>query len=216
MAHDAYIMRISRLKVEKLGVRLYDKVSAVIAELISNSYDADATRVVVTAPMGQYLASKAGGQYVTRGPDLWGQVPEDMPYRHSETAVLHPVGSSGDPCLSAGLGCGVGMRVPLPCARPASRAIPSGLDEIHEGQVDLDADPVPPAPLGRQQCGAGSGVGVQHEAVRAARDGDSPPRQRQGHHGRMVIGGAMPPREGCGRNLPHAAQAAGPRTASMA
>ena len=67
MAHDKYTMRISRLTVEKLGVRLYDKVSAVIAELISNSYDADATQVVVTAPMGQYLASKAGGQINDKG-----------------------------------------------------------------------------------------------------------------------------------------------------
>jgi len=52
-------MTISRLTVDKLGVRLYDKVSAVLAELIANSYDADATKVEVFAPMGQYLAQKA-------------------------------------------------------------------------------------------------------------------------------------------------------------
>ena len=57
MANE-YSMRISRLTVDKLGVKLYDKVSAVIAELISNSYDADAREVVVHAPMGQFLAVK--------------------------------------------------------------------------------------------------------------------------------------------------------------
>ena len=57
MANE-YSMRISRLTVDKLGVKLYDKVSAVIAELISNSYDADAQEVVVHAPMGKFLAVK--------------------------------------------------------------------------------------------------------------------------------------------------------------
>ena len=55
---NAYTMTISRLTIDKLGVKLYDKVSAVIAELVSNSYDADATEVVIEAPMGRYLASK--------------------------------------------------------------------------------------------------------------------------------------------------------------
>lgn len=54
-----YVMRISRLTVDKLGVKLYDKVSAVIAELVANAYDADATEVVIRAPMGEYLATKA-------------------------------------------------------------------------------------------------------------------------------------------------------------
>ena len=55
-----YSMRISRLTVDKLGVKLYDKVSAVIAELIANAYDADAIEVTVHAPMGKYLATPAG------------------------------------------------------------------------------------------------------------------------------------------------------------
>lgn len=49
------------MTVDKLGIKLYDKVYAVIAELISNSYDADATEVTVRAPMGQYLAVKDNG-----------------------------------------------------------------------------------------------------------------------------------------------------------
>jgi len=40
-------MKISRLTVDKLGVKLYDRVSAVIAELVANSYDADATKVTI-------------------------------------------------------------------------------------------------------------------------------------------------------------------------
>jgi hypothetical protein len=60
-------MTISRLTIDKLGVRLYDKVSAVLAELIANGYDADATSVSVRAPMGQLLANKSGGTLVDRG-----------------------------------------------------------------------------------------------------------------------------------------------------
>ncbi|AYF75142.1 ATP-binding protein [Nocardia yunnanensis] len=59
-AHDRedhkYTMRISRLAIDKLGIRLYDRVSAVLAELIANSYDADATEVEVTLPWGAMLA----------------------------------------------------------------------------------------------------------------------------------------------------------------
>ena len=62
-----YSMRISRLTVDKLGVKLYDKVSAVIAELIANAYDADATSVTVRAPMGQFLATRAGGAVSDKG-----------------------------------------------------------------------------------------------------------------------------------------------------
>ena len=61
-----YTMTISRLSVEKLGVKLYDKASAVIAELISNSYDADATQVTIEAPMGEYLAFKKDGKVVSK------------------------------------------------------------------------------------------------------------------------------------------------------
>ena len=79
-----YTMRISRLTVDKLGVKLYDKVSAVIAELISNAYDADATEVTIDAPMGEFLASKAGGKISDKGFTLsikdngHGMTPEEM------------------------------------------------------------------------------------------------------------------------------------------
>ena len=67
---NKYEMTISRLTVDKLGVKLYDKVSAVIAELVSNSYDADATNVTIEAPMGEYLASKAGGKITDKGREI--------------------------------------------------------------------------------------------------------------------------------------------------
>jgi Histidine kinase-, DNA gyrase B-, and HSP90-like ATPase len=53
-----YVLRISRLTIDKLGVKLYDKVSAAVAELIANSYDADATEVEVQLPLGTELATK--------------------------------------------------------------------------------------------------------------------------------------------------------------
>ncbi len=59
-------MTISRLTVDKLGVKLYDRVSAVIAELVANSYDADATQVTIKAPMGELLATKTLGQLVDK------------------------------------------------------------------------------------------------------------------------------------------------------
>lgn len=62
-----YTMTISRLTVDKLGVKLYDRVSAVIAEIVANSYDADATQVTVTAPMGEFLAVKNQGTVTDRG-----------------------------------------------------------------------------------------------------------------------------------------------------
>ena len=57
-----YHLRISRLTVDKLGVKLYDKASAVVAELVANGYDADAENVVVRIPLNVQLASKAGGK----------------------------------------------------------------------------------------------------------------------------------------------------------
>lgn len=62
-----YRMTISRLTVDKLGVKLYDKVSAVMAEMVANSYDADATSVVIAAPVGELLATKARGKVKDKG-----------------------------------------------------------------------------------------------------------------------------------------------------
>jgi hypothetical protein len=62
-----YVMTISRMTVDKLGVKLYDRVSAVIAELVSNSYDADATKVTIKAPMGEYLAGRNKEQLIDKG-----------------------------------------------------------------------------------------------------------------------------------------------------
>lgn len=53
-----YVLRISRLTIDKLGVKLYDKVSAAVAEVIANAYDADATEVRVEVSLGTELATK--------------------------------------------------------------------------------------------------------------------------------------------------------------
>jgi hypothetical protein len=67
MSTGKYVMTISRLTVDKLGVKLYDRVSAVIAELVANGYDADATEVTIEAPMGAYLASLHQGRVSDSG-----------------------------------------------------------------------------------------------------------------------------------------------------
>ncbi|MHB1141424.1 MAG: ATP-binding protein [Sulfuricaulis sp.] len=78
-----YTLRISRLTVDKLGVKLYDKASAVVAELIANSYDADADNVEVRIPLAVQLATKTGSEMQDRGfvievnDDGHGMTPEE-------------------------------------------------------------------------------------------------------------------------------------------
>lgn len=62
-----YTMRISRLTIDKLGIQMYDRVSAVLAELIANAYDADAEHVTIMLPFGEYLARKTEGQIIDQG-----------------------------------------------------------------------------------------------------------------------------------------------------
>jgi hypothetical protein len=57
-AHRPYELTISRQTVDKLGVKLYDKASAVVAELVANSYDADAEKVTDRVPYNTLLAKK--------------------------------------------------------------------------------------------------------------------------------------------------------------
>ncbi|MGI8858697.1 MAG: hypothetical protein ACR2HO_00845 [Rubrobacteraceae bacterium] len=52
-----YEIRISRLTIDKLGVKLYDKVSAAVAELAANGYDADAENVTIRLPLSTVLAN---------------------------------------------------------------------------------------------------------------------------------------------------------------
>ena len=53
---EEYTLRISRRMIDQLGVKLYDKVAAVVSELVANSHDADATEVTVRLPLGRQLA----------------------------------------------------------------------------------------------------------------------------------------------------------------
>ena len=62
-----YTMRISRLTIDKLGIQMYDRVSAVLAELIANAYDADAEQVRIKLPFGQYLSRKVQGRIEDQG-----------------------------------------------------------------------------------------------------------------------------------------------------
>lgn len=82
-ADSPYRLRISRLTIDKLGVKLYDKASAVVAELIANGYDADAETVKVKLPLNTQLATKVNGQLKDRGyvidvtDDGHGMTPEE-------------------------------------------------------------------------------------------------------------------------------------------
>ena len=57
MNEQKYELRISRLTIDKLGIQMYDRVSAVLAELIANAYDADAEKVTVTLPLGKMVGN---------------------------------------------------------------------------------------------------------------------------------------------------------------
>ncbi len=78
-----YTARISRRTVDKLGVKLYDRASAVVAELVANGYDADADVVWVRLPLATALATKKAGQLVQKGyvveveDDGHGMTPEE-------------------------------------------------------------------------------------------------------------------------------------------
>jgi len=74
---DRYVMRISRMTVDRLGVRLYDRVSAVVAELIANAYDADAEKVRVRLPLATLLARKDPRTGTVEGYDHMIEVVDD-------------------------------------------------------------------------------------------------------------------------------------------
>lgn len=65
-----YTMDIETTIVDKLGVKLYDRVSAVVAELIANSYDADAENVEVKLPINKYLATHTSDGVDQKGYDV--------------------------------------------------------------------------------------------------------------------------------------------------
>lgn len=62
-----YTMRISRKTVDKLGVKLYDQAAAVVAEMIANSYDANAEKVTAKIPLNVWLATIREGKVQDRG-----------------------------------------------------------------------------------------------------------------------------------------------------
>lgn len=76
-------MRIERKIVDKLGLKLYDKIAAVVAEIIANSYDADAELVEVRLPLGKALTMKRKGKVEQKGyvieihDDGHGMTPEE-------------------------------------------------------------------------------------------------------------------------------------------
>lgn len=65
-----YTLKITPLVVDKLGVKLYDKASAVVSELIANSYDADAERVVVRLPLAKALATRTQDRIDEKGYEI--------------------------------------------------------------------------------------------------------------------------------------------------
>ncbi|TET07921.1 MAG: ATP-binding protein [Candidatus Thorarchaeota archaeon] len=79
-----YEMSVSMAIIDKLGVHLYDKASAVMAELVSNAYDADATKVTIEIPLGERLGWKINGKIVSSEfkievrDDGHGMVPKDI------------------------------------------------------------------------------------------------------------------------------------------
>lgn len=78
MSEQKYRLRISRLTIDKLGIQMYDKVSAVLAELIANAYDADAENVTVTLPFGKMLGNIDGDEAITIEDDGLGMDPDQV------------------------------------------------------------------------------------------------------------------------------------------
>ena len=70
MKAEPYEMTISRTTIDKLGIKLYDKASAVVSELIANSYDADAEKVTVKIPLSRWLATRRDGEIIDQGLEI--------------------------------------------------------------------------------------------------------------------------------------------------
>jgi hypothetical protein len=96
---NTYQLRISQLTIDKLGVKLYDRVSAVVAELVSNAYDADATRVDVRLPLATLLSVPAQG-----GPDWTVVVTDDGHGLTPEEAQRHYLRVGADRRGPGGMG----------------------------------------------------------------------------------------------------------------
>ena len=77
------------MTVDKLGVRLYDRVSAVVAELVANAYDADAENVVVRVPLATLLARKNLTTGEVEGYDYSIEVEDDGHGMTPEEANAH-------------------------------------------------------------------------------------------------------------------------------
>jgi len=67
VTEQEYKITISRTTIDKLGVKLYDKASAAISELIANSYDADAEKVTVKINLNRFLATMRDGELFDHG-----------------------------------------------------------------------------------------------------------------------------------------------------
>lgn len=67
---EKYALKISRKTVDQLGIKLYDKVPAAIAEIIANSYDADAEKITISIPLNKWLAAISEGELVDRGYEI--------------------------------------------------------------------------------------------------------------------------------------------------
>lgn len=55
-------MNIQGSVIEQLGLKQYDTVSAVVAELVANSWDADAEKVTIQLPLNTFLAVRSEGE----------------------------------------------------------------------------------------------------------------------------------------------------------
>lgn len=60
-------MNIQGSILEQLGLKQYDTVSAVVAELVANAWDADAENVEIELPLGKFLATVSGGDVQDKG-----------------------------------------------------------------------------------------------------------------------------------------------------
>src|SRR4051794_15331265 len=70
-------LRFAGQLVEQLGAQLYPKVTATVAELISNAWDADATNVWVTVPFDEQWRDEATIEVLDDGHGMTSQQAQD-------------------------------------------------------------------------------------------------------------------------------------------
>ena len=94
---DPLVLRFGGSLVEQLGAQLYPSVTATVAELISNAWDADAKNVWITIPFGQQWSDSSEILVMDDGNGMTHSQAQEMYLIVGRKRRLSNLGASSDP-----------------------------------------------------------------------------------------------------------------------